>query len=973
VTNTIKAPKKLIEVALPLKAINAAAATEKSIRHGHPSTLHLYWARRPLAAARAVLFGQMVNDPSWRWEMEHPGEVPPNNLKATWAKSRQRLFKILEELVTWKNSTNEIVLDRARNEIRKSWKETCELNCDHPLAAELFNPERLPEFHDPFAGGGAIPIEAQRLGLATHASDLNPVAVLLNRAMLDLPQRFSGAPPVNPNAHTGGALLERRWMGSLGLADDIRYYGACARDASIRRVGHLYPPVVIDANTARDRADLQGIVGRQPTVIAWIWARTVRSPNPAFADVHVPLATTFVLSSKVGREAYIEPVVAGREYYFRVLLGAPPDAKKTRAGTKLGKGSNFQCLLSGAPISAEYIRDEAQGGRLGARMLAIVAEGNRERLFLPATADAEIAACAATSEWKPDTAFYQQALGFRIGNYGLTKWSDLYTNRQLAALTTFAEVVRHSHERIEQDALAQGMSSDPRGVAQGGVGARAYAETVQTYLGFGVSRSADYWSSLCIWRSDPKNLGIGHVFSEQKLSMVWDYAEANPFSESSGNWTMNLSWVAKVVDVIGARIPGTASQNDAQTVSIAKDTIISTDPPYYDNVGYADLSDFFYVWLRASLREIYPDLFATLTTPKADELVATPGRHGGSRAAETFFLNGMSKALGRIGRAGHPAFPTTVYYAFKQSERDQAGITSTGWQTFLESLVNAGLSITGTWPMQTEMGNRTRSMDANALASSVILVCRPRPTDAVTISRREFTKELGRVLPEALDAMTRGAEGWGAPVAPVDLSQAIIGPGMEVFTKYAAVLEADGSPMTARTALMLINRYLADDEFDTDTQYCLAWFEQYGWNAGPFGVAETLARAKGTSVDGIRSGGVLSSAGGAVRLTRPAEYVAGWDPRSDGRAPVWELLHQLIRTFRSDGEQAAAALLGLVQVRAASARQLAYRLYTLCERSGWAEDARAYNELIASWSAIESAAPQIEVGEQHTLFEPERP
>jgi putative DNA methylase len=961
----IKRPRKLIEVALPLDAINAAAAREKSIRHGHPSTLHLWWARRPLAAARAVIFGQMVNDPSWKWELEHPGEIPPNNLKASWAASRKRLFSILEELVKWENTTNEDVLEKARAEIRKSWRETCEINQNHPEAADLFNPNKLPAFHDPFAGGGALPLEAQRLGLEAYASDLNPVAVLINKALIEIPPKFAGRPAVNSDARANKGLIDGRWKGSQGLADDVRYYGQWMRDEAKKRIGHLYPPVAITADMAKHRPDLKSLVGQKLTVIAWLWARTVKSPNPAFRHVDVPLASTFILSAKEEHEAYVQPVVAHNTYRFFVKVGKPPaDAKN---GTKLARG-NFKCLLSGVPIASDYIRVEAQAGRMGTRLMAVIAESARGRVYLPPTPEAEQIASKADPEWKPDVEFFRQALGFRIGNYGMTKWSDLFSRRQLTALATFSGLIEQAREVIERDALARSFSNDNRTLDQKGTGAKAYAEAVTVYLAIAVSRATDYWGTGAIW--EPGGSFIAHVFTRNALPMTWDYPEANPFGSASGSWEQTcIEWIERYLKTVDSHIPATASQADAQTQALSKNRVVSTDPPYYDNIGYADLSDYFYVWLRHSLRPVFTQLFATVTTPKTEELVATPDRHGGRANAERFFLDGMTQAMGRLAHQAHPAFPVTIYYAFKQAETDEdKGTVSTGWDTFLDATIRSGFSLVGTWPMRTERPGRIRETGSNALASSIILVCRPRPDSATTTSRRSFLRELNEILPEALDEMTRGAGDERSPVAPVDLSQAIIGPGMAVFSKYAAVLEADGTPMTVRTALQLINRFLAEDDFDHDTQFCLHWFEQYGWKEGKFGEADTLARAKGTSVDGVKQAGVLSAVSGIVRLLKWSEYPVDWDPTADTRLPIWEVLHQVIRVFKTEGESGAGAVLGAIQAKAEATRQLAYRLYTLCERAGWAEDARAYNEIVTSWSAIEAAAVAVPAPKQTTLF-----
>ena len=957
----IKSPRKLIEVALPLDVINVAAAREKSIRHGHPSTLQLWWARRPLAAARAVIFAQMVNDPGY----QQGGGFKYGMEKKKAAEERKRLFKIIEDLVQWENTTNEVVLERARVEIRRSWREVCELNKDHPQATELFNPDKLPALHDPFAGGGSIPLEAQRLGLEAYASDLNPVAVLINKAMIEIPPKFAGQPPVNPVSR-GKLGASGSWKGAQGLAEDVRYYGAWMREEAHKRIGHLYPPIEITAEMANERPDLKLLVGQKLTVIAWLWARTVKSPNPAFSHVDVPLASTFILSSKEGKKAYVQPVIEGDLYRFTVRVGKPPEGVKE--GTKLARGANFRCVVSGAAIESKHIYAEALAKRMGSRLMAVVAEGSKGRIYLAPTSEIEAVATKAEPTWQPELKMPDNPRWFSPPLYGLTTYGDLFTPRQLVALTTFSDLVTEARERIQRDAVAAGMVDDETGIDVGGTGAKAYAEAVSVYLGLGVDRLADRSSSICGW--DVGYTKIRNTFGRQAIPMTWDYCEGNSFSESTGNFGDLLQWVIKFLGEAPAKPIATVIQVDAQTQLISKNKIASIDPPYYDNIGYADLSDFFYVWLRRSLRPIFPTLFATLAVPKAEELVATPYRHGNKEKAEAFFLSGMTQAMHCLADQAHPAFPVTIYYAFKQSETQTAqGTTSTGWETFLDAVIRAGFALSGTWPMRTELSNRMIGSGNNALASSIVLVCRKRPADAPTISRREFIRELNAALPEALDAMTRGAGSEHSPVAPVDLSQAIIGPGMAIFSKYAAVLEADGTHMSVRTALQQINRFLAEDDFDADSQFCLHWFEQYGWREGAYGEADVLARSKSISIHGLAEVGVVLSGGGKVQLRKWADYSAGWNPQPDARPSVWESLHHLIRALRKDGETGAGQNLLAIQGQSEAIRQLAYRLYTLCERQGWAEDARAYNELITSWNGIENAAYTREQGQAQTDFD----
>ena len=1293
--------KKLVEVALPLEAINIASAREKSIRHGHPSTLHLWWARRPLAAARAVIFAQMVDDPSGYvnelksdpklrrkaetilkakhklWEeardltekakgsglpVPEPGPEPTlDDILAD--NERQRLFRIIEDLVLWENTTNETVLNRARAEIKRSWARCClgtrasrplsDNDIDAMLSAGKM--PALPGFHDPFAGGGALPLEAQRLGLESYASDLNPVAVLINKAMIEIPPKFAGKPPVNPesrkkylgarascpplgtrascpqqtieNQTAGGtpaipgwhsrgylphfdqpgmvqsitfrladsvpadviehwrdelqlmgdeaaddprcaelreriekyadqgkgacwlkdpaigeivetallhfdtqryrllswcvmpnhvhALIETQdghplgnivqswksytakecnrqlgrkgelwmpdyfdryvrdanhfhkameyivnnpvkaglcekpegwkwssagnevletlgnlgtrascpqeggnehnaggtpafpgfWKGAQGLAEDVRYYGQWMRDEAEKHIGHLYPKIEVTAAMAKERPDLKQYVGKKLTVIAWLWARTVKSPNPAFSKVDVPLVSTFMLSTKAGKETYVEPVILGtrascpleREdakdaggtpavpgYTFTVKVGKPNDTEGAKSGTKLAR-ANFACLMSGSPISGDYIKAEGKAKRMGARLMAIVAEGDRGRVYLAPTPEHEAAAQKAKPTWRPEGEIATRMTGGNCTPYGLTSWGDLFTPRQLVALTTFSDLVQEARERVKRDYLGTRAScpQDPREarsgrpcvqddipLADGGIGATAYADAVAVYLGMSVSRQANRSATLNFW--DTKGENVQQVFGRQALPMTWDFVEGNPLSGSTGNFLGQVGYLTRVIDsTVPAKPIGIVQQGDAQSQSITANKLVSTDPPYYDNIGYADLSDFFYVWLRRSLKPVYPDLFGTLAVPKAEELVATPYRHGSKEKAETFFLDGMTQAMHRLAEQAHPAFPVTIYYAFKQAENVETrasspqedagkmpalpGVASTGWDTFLAAVIEAGFAISGTWPMRTEYtGNLKKNI--SSLASSIVLVCRQRAANAPTATRREFVSTLKAELPVALAHLQRGN------IAPVDLAQAAIGPGMAVYTRYSKVLDAEGKALTVREALALINQTLdealaeQEGDFDPDSRWALTWFEQAGFEEGEYGVAEQLSKSKNTSVAGMVEAGILESKRGKVRLLRPEELPADWDPASDRRLTAWEFLHQLIRVLGSGGEAAAAELLKKAGETPALpgeiARELCYRLYTLCERKKRADDALAYNGLVQSWPEI---------------------
>ena len=959
-----KTSKKLIEVALPLEAINKASVRESFIYRGNPSALHKWWAQRPLAAARAIIYAQMVDDPS-----AHPDLFPT---KQKQEKERQRLFRIIEDLVLWENTTNEEVLERARAEIWQSWRHTCAANAAHPRAKELFDRNKLPTFHDPFAGGGALPLEAQRLGLEAFASDLNPVAVLINKAMIEIPPKFAGMPPANPAARKK-SLSTQTWTGAQGLADDIRYYGKWMRDEAEKRIGHLYPKIEITAEMAKDRMDLKPYVGQSLTVIAWLWARTVKSPNPAFRTIDVPLASTFLISTKAGKETYVEPVIENSSYRFIVKTGKPKDTIWAKNGTKAGgRGSSFLCLMSGTPMPFEYLRSEAKAGRMGTRLMAIVAKGAKGRVYLTPTPEQEAIARKAKPEWQPETVLPDRALGFRIQEYGMTRWCDLFTPRQLVALATFSGLVGEAKALVQHDAqIARKIECNSALCDEGGKGIIAYSEAIALYLAFSQDKSAEYGCTIVPWYSKedrPKGL-----FARQAIPMVWDFAEVNPLTDIGGSFYASVNIVAGALNGCASNGPqGNVCQADAVCADLGRGSLISTDPPYYDNIGYADLSDFFYCWLRRSMREVFPDLFTTVTVPKAEELVATPYRHDTREKAEHFFLEGMTNVMHRLAKTSHPGFPVTIYYAFKQSESgSESEIVSTGWETFLDAVIRAGFGVTGTWPVRTERGARSVGLGTNALASSIVLVCRPCDPTATVSTRQAFMTELKRELVPALQQLQRGG------IAPVDLAQAAIGPGMAVYTRYSKVLDAQGQALTVHEALGLINQVLdealaeQEGDFDVDTRWALTWFEQAGFAEGEYGMAEQLSKSKNTSVTGMVEAGILESHRGKVRLLRPAELPANWDPDTDTRLTVWEMVHHLVRILETGGESSASAMIAKLGVRAEPARELCYRLYTLCERKKRAQEALAYNGLVQSWpelARLARAIPEVKVPVQGELL-----
>ena len=964
---------KLIEVGLPLETINRESAREKSIRHGHPSTLHLWWARRPLATARAVLFAQLVDDPS-----AHPEQFPTQEAQDA---ERRRLHELIEAMVVWENtapdvqgiplpSQNKTVSGRelfamARAEIARS------------------NNGTLPAILDPFAGGGSIPLEAQRLGLEAHASDLNPVAVLINKALIEIPPKLAGRPPVHPDPPEpiGG------WPRATGLAEDVRYYGQWLRDEAFKRIGHLYPKVTDDNGVER-------------TVIAWIWARTVKSPNPA-NPIEVPLVRSWWLGKKKGKEAWVRASVVDGQVRYTVAHDANgPKAHDDGTRTRQGGVS----VADGTPISGDYIKSEGSAGRMGERLLAVVAEGDRERVYLSPT-DADVApARVARPDNVPDQELPYDPRNVWTPPYGLTRFSDLFTNRQLVAMTTFSDLVAEARDLVLADAMVvwggdfqpaqdprtpsstrglravpqSGLASavppaqtgvppttvDDRRLEDGGTDPAAYADAVATYLAFNLSKMANYANALTRWQSNPSKEQVAAMFARQAIPMAWDYAEANPFVRSAGGWLHLLEFTCLALDALPDQMePGEALLADAGHRPY-KNLIVSTDPPYYDNISYSDLSDFFYVWLRRSLAKIQGKTVATVLTPKTDELVANPYRHHGRDGAERFFVDGFNSVFARIrdGYDGATDRLMTVYYAYKQQDSDAEGSTSTGWMTLLDGLVHTGWEITATWPVRSERGGRMRDLDSNALASSIVLACRPRPEDAPTTTRRQFLGTLRAELPGALRAMMQGA------VAPVDLAQAAVGPGMSIFSRYSKVREADGSDMSVRDALTLINATLdevvdeQEGDFDADTRFAVKWYRTYGWATESSGTADTLSRATGTSPAALQRGGIFEARGGKARLISPTELESAWNPAKDDRVSVWEATLRLAAILGKQGQDQVAALLPAVQERVAldQVKELGFLLFHQAERQGNAQDALLFNGLVSSWNDIGDQARRLE-------------
>jgi putative DNA methylase len=915
-------PKKLIEVALPLEAINAEAAREKSIRHGHPSTLHLWWARRPLAACRAVLFASLVDDPS-----SNPEQFPTEEAQE---EERQRLFRIIERLVNWDNIGDKKLYEEAYNEIVRSTGG---------------NP---PPVLDPFAGGGSIPLEAQRLGLEAHASDLNPVAVLINKAMIEIPPRFKDRPPVNPEARSkhGG---DTGWEGATGLAEDVRYYGEWMRRKAFEKIGHLYPKITVPAT--------QHTQAYEATVIAWLWTRTVKCPNPA-CGAEMPLVRSFSLSKKKGHEAWVKPEISAdkKSVHFKVQQGKGnvPDGTVNRNGAR--------CICCGEPVGFSHIRSEGKAGRMGKRLMAVVADGNGGRVYLSPN-DAHIKAADVPKPQDYPDGVLQGKAAVNVPLYGINKFSDLFTPRQLTSLTMFSDLISEAIAQVEKDAIATGISKNTGGLAAGGVGTKAYAEAVGVYLACALDKLADWGSSFCSWNINRE--GVRNTFARQAIPMIWDYVETNVFSDSTGCWNNCLEWIYKCIKTFTPNTKGFVIQKDAAQPYLDHSIVISTDPPYYDNIGYADLSDFFYIWLRHSVKNVYPQLFSTMLVPKAEELVATPYRFkDGKTEAKRFFENGMLQAFKGMRKTVSFDYPLTVYYAFKQSESEgseENEITrtaSSGWETMLQAIIRAGFSITGTWPLRTERSGRTISLGSNALASSIAIVCRPRAEDAPSISRRAFEAELREALKAGLHGLQSGS------IAPVDLAQASIGPGIAVYSKYKEILGADGKPMTVRQALILINHELdaylnaQEGNLDPDSRFCISWFEEYGLETADYGRAEVLAKAKLSNLMKLVDDGVLESARGKVRLKTRKEI--GESNRTVKKPSVWTLVQRLCYSrSNQDMEKTAELLASCDASELENIKALSYRAYNICERKGWTDEALAYNDLVSIWSTLNKEAADI--------------
>ena len=1001
--------RKLIEAALPLDALGRAITSERAVSRGHPRALHPGWGRVPLAAARAALFAQMVDDPceyagALLADAEalraarralgrpdslvafgdgHPGDTPtwgrephdgPALRRMAVALERERLLGLLEALVQWESTADEALLEQARAEIRRSWRRAC---AESPGPQVHLDPDRLPGLGDPFAGGGAVALEAQRLGLDACAGDVDPVAVLVAMATVEIPPRFAARPPVHPGAGEGHAAAAGTWTGARGLAEDVRRYGAWMRAEAERRISHLYPPVEVTPEMVRARPDLAPCEGRRLSVVAWLWARTVRSPHPALTGVHVPLVSSFMLSTRTGREAYVEPVVEAGGYRFTVKAGRPGDVAAARSGTRLPP-VGFRCLLSDKPMPYAYIDDEAKAGRMKARLMAVVVAGDRTRRYLPP--EAEAAARRAAPAWRPDAPGRGLWAGDAGGRrYGLDTLGDCFTARQLVALTTLCDLVPEAVTRVRRDASGAGLPGDARPLCDGGAGAAAYAEAVGVYLALALSQVAERGPTLCAW--SPARDGIRGTFARPAGRMTWSYAELNPLPRATGSLSGALRRVAGAIDgpavtaactqahgrVVrrgGGSDGGVTSERtaslgagvraDAVGRTASTGRVVSTAPPCL--AGDAERSALFHVWLRRALGAVFPDLLVPPAVARIGAPAATPGRHGDAGEAKARFLDHMGHAMRGLAELSHPGFPVTLHLDLAPSARGgDVDAGRAGWEALLDTVIRSGFAITATWPVGAERGDRRPTTSRDTSASGVIVVCRPRPPGAPSATRAEVVTALGAEMSRALRLLQSSC------IPPADLAQAAVGPGLAVCTRNTRVLGAGGRPLTLREVLALIDQALnealaaQEDALDAASRWALAWFERHGFEAGEHGEAETLAKAKGTSMAAVMEAGLVRARAGRVRLLRPEALPSWWGPAIDARPSVWNTLHHLLRLLALGGPVAAAVAVARL-ARADLARDLCYRLHAVCERTHRGPEARAYAALVHAWPEVRRLA-----------------
>ena len=929
--------RKLIEITLPLNDISKESAREKSLKHGHPSTLHTWWARRPLAACRAILFASLVDDP-----IDCSDEFPHEDDQIA---ERKRLHQLISDISRWENTDERKpgglkLMNSARFEIARSLaRSRGDAVPTEPDAVlkYLSDKDTGITVYDPFSGGGSIPLEAQRLGLAAVGSDLNPVSVLITKATIELPVSFAGDRPVNPSAHhqvtrgsKGRSSTDGDWRGYAGLANDIRYYGLRVRDEASKRIGHLYPTVTLDD-------------GSDAHVVAWLWANTIPCSNPA-CGIEMPLIRNFQISKRDGRPRWTTPTfdIDNKMIKFEVT----ESSSGIRFERTVDRNGSV-CLACETSTKLEYVRNQALDGNMRQQLIAIAAEGDRRRVFVSPNEHHAQIALRARPPRRPTGSLPHKARSISTQIYGLSEWHQLFTERQLTSLCTFSDVLKD----IIPEILNDGASSE-------------YAKVIHTYLALAVGRLSHVGSRLSMWVNAVDF--VGGVFGRQAIGMVWDFAELNPFSTRTQNWMTQLDWVAKVVERLPVNVvSGFAFQADAANAEyVANGPVIVTDPPYYDNIGYADISDFFYIWHNDMLRDSYPELFVGMQTPKKDEIVAGPMFENPKEHFERL----IEKVLNKIKSACSTDFPSSILYAYMQKKGADKESVPAGWEAFLTAVSNAGLRIVGTWPVRTERKAKLNALKGNMLASSVVLVTRPRPEGAPSASRREFVDELEVSLPAELDRLTREDN-----IAPVDLAQAAIGPGMKIYTKYSRVETFAGEPVPVRDALTEINRVIGDyflseqGELDARTRFCIDWLKEHGFDEGLFGDAEVLAKAKDVAIGDLVAQGLLEARRNVAKLLPISAFLTpkNADQCVGASTSSWEGLMRVAFHFQfpeeGRGVEGAADVIREMGAKSDEVERLARIMFDHYDRKFQPSNSRVYNHIADAWRDIRE---QARIGQQ---------
>jgi putative DNA methylase len=886
--------RKLIEVALPIEAISAASRREKDKKTGTIRNVHKWFAPMPGPAWRALLFAAIVDDPDDEAD-------------------RKKLLDLIERLVPADGGPP------APDALAEAKK----------LIAEVTLGD-LPTVLDPFCGGGSTLVEAQRLGLPTVGSDLNPVPALITRVLTELVPKVAGRPPLVGDPTQLGGIVGKPLDGFLA---DVWHYGELVRERVWQQIGDLYPSAAGGG-----------------TIVAWLWARTVACKNPPCRAVS-PLVSSFELSRRRGSACWVEPIVkldhSGVRFEIRSGAGQPPTP------TKLGRGGNFRCAVCGeAAIDESYVKEEGRAGRLGLQLMAVAVDGPSGRSYVSPDLAPQRPQVNASDDIG-DIELADDHRNLWCVGYGVRSVSDLFVDRQLVALSAFADAV----------------ASVPAEVVDAG-GDLEYASSIASVLGLAVGKLAMANSTQARWRLRAVESKAEPAFSRQALPMVWDFAEVNPFGGSVGDWSQQVKAVSGGLERLPLGGVGRVSALDARFASTLLEApgLVATDPPYFAQIGYADLSDYFYVWLRRALKDVHPDLLATIATPKGSELIAAPHRHGGDRAAASrAFVEGFTETFHALVSVTRPELPMLIVYAHRQEESEDGGLTATAWDAMLTAILDAGLRIVGTWPVHATGSSRQIGLGTNALASYVVLVCRPQLAGARVGDLPSFVAALRAELPSAIRRVQEAA------ISAIDLGQAAIGPGMAVFSRFAYVVDpATGQRMTVHRALELINMVRAEviDDFagalSPETRWAMTWFRDFGFGEADSGEAEKLFTTTNTSLGQLEAAGIATSSRGKIRLLRRDELPDNWDPETDTRRPEWETLQHLVKRHEEGGLEAAGALLRRVQGDADAVRELAYWIVDKCQFSQSAE-VQPFDALIVDWPKIAEVAAREDQGEAIAL------